>query len=186
MQLATEKDPEQVTETEVSARPQEVSSFCDKPRCLLTIVVVAIFISEALLMLALAAVEPLPLHIQALLDALLLVIIIFPAMYFLVLKPMRANIAARQQAAEQQARLVIELQKALTEVKTLSGMLPICSSCKKIRDDQGYWNQIEKYFSTHSEVNFTHGICPDCVKKLYPEFADEPDLMENKPEKDKK
>jgi len=64
------------------------------------------------------------------------------------------------------------LMEALAEVKTLSGLLPICASCKKIRDDSGYWNQIEKYVQEHSEATFSHGICPDCVKKLYPGFQD--------------
>ena len=63
-----------------------------------------------------------------------------------------------------------ELQKALSEVKTLRGFLPICSSCKKIRDDKGYWNQIESYIEARSEAEFSHGICPDCQKKLYPEL----------------
>ncbi|MBN2808791.1 MAG: cache domain-containing protein [Deltaproteobacteria bacterium] len=64
----------------------------------------------------------------------------------------------------------IQLEKALKEVKTLSGFLPICASCKKIRDDQGYWNKLEHYISKHSEAVFSHGICPDCAQKLYPEF----------------
>ncbi|HVN96375.1 MAG TPA: cache domain-containing protein [Syntrophorhabdaceae bacterium] len=63
-----------------------------------------------------------------------------------------------------------ELEKALSEVKKLSGLLPICSSCKKIRDDKGYWNQIESYIKDHSEAEFSHGICPDCTKKLYPDI----------------
>jgi len=63
-----------------------------------------------------------------------------------------------------------ELQKALSEVKTLRGFLPICSSCKKIRDDKGYWNQIESYIEARSEAEFSHGICPDCQKKLYPDL----------------
>ena len=54
-------------------------------------------------------------------------------------------------------------------MKQLSGFLPICASCKRIRDDTGYWNQIESYISAHSEAQFSHGICPDCIKKLYPE-----------------
>jgi GAF domain-containing protein len=62
-----------------------------------------------------------------------------------------------------------ELELTLSEVKTLQGFLPICASCKKIRDDKGYWNQIEKYISDHSDVQFSHGICPECAKKLYPE-----------------
>ena len=64
-----------------------------------------------------------------------------------------------------------ELQKALSEVKLLSGFLPICASCKKIRDDKGYWSQIETYIQQHSEAEFSHSICPDCVKKLYPKFG---------------
>ena len=63
-----------------------------------------------------------------------------------------------------------ELERALIDIKQLSGMLPICSSCKKIRNDDGYWQQIETYILDHSEVEFSHGICPDCAKKLYPEF----------------
>ena len=62
------------------------------------------------------------------------------------------------------------LLKALKEIKTLSGMLPICASCKKIRDDKGYWNQLELYISEHSSAEFSHGICPECSEKLYSEF----------------
>ena len=67
------------------------------------------------------------------------------------------------------AQLVDELQEAMAKVKLLSGFIPICASCKKIRDDKGYWSQIETYISQHSEAQFSHGICPNCVKKLYPE-----------------
>jgi hypothetical protein len=67
-------------------------------------------------------------------------------------------------------------KEALAEVKVLSGMLPICMSCKKIRDDQGYWNQIEGYIREHSEAEFTHGLCPVCLKKHYPEYCDEAPL----------
>lgn len=67
-------------------------------------------------------------------------------------------------------RLNSELEKALLEIKTLQCILPICSSCKKIRDDEGYWNQIEAYLRQHSDINFTHSICPDCAARLYPKF----------------
>jgi K+-sensing histidine kinase KdpD len=70
---------------------------------------------------------------------------------------------------DERKRLVEELQKAMSEVKQLSGILPICASCKQIRDDEGYWKQIESYISDHSEAQFSHGICPECLKKLYPE-----------------
>ena len=63
-----------------------------------------------------------------------------------------------------------EKEKALSEIKVLSGLLPICSSCKKIRDDRGYWSQIELYIRDHSEAVFSHSVCPECVKKLYPDL----------------
>lgn len=67
-------------------------------------------------------------------------------------------------------KLIEELQDALNEIKTLRGILPICASCKKIRDDKGYWNQIEEYIRARSDAEFSHGLCPDCAKKLYPGF----------------
>jgi len=73
---------------------------------------------------------------------------------------------------EEKEKLILDLQEALAKVKQLSGLLPICASCKKIRDDKGYWNQIETYISEHSEALFSHAICPECGKKLYPEYYD--------------
>lgn len=67
-------------------------------------------------------------------------------------------------------RKTTELEDALSKVKLLSGYLPICASCKKIRDDKGYWQEVESYIDKHSEAKFSHGICPDCIQKLYPEI----------------
>jgi PAS domain S-box-containing protein len=80
------------------------------------------------------------------------------------------DISERKRAEEERERLLLELQQALAEVKTLSGLLPICASCKKIRDDSGYWQQIEVYIRDHSEAEFTHGLCHDCAAKLYPDL----------------
>ena len=80
------------------------------------------------------------------------------------------DITERKHAEEEKERLIQELKKALKQVKTLSGLLPICASCKKIRDDQGYWQQIEGYFHEHSGVDFSHGLCPECCKILYPDI----------------
>jgi PAS domain S-box-containing protein len=77
------------------------------------------------------------------------------------------DVTERMLAERDRERLIAELTDALTNIKTLRGLLPICSSCKKIRDDHGYWNQIESYIKTHSEADFTHGICPDCIERLY-------------------
>jgi hypothetical protein len=70
-------------------------------------------------------------------------------------------------------KTVAELQDALANVNQLSGLLPICASCKKIRDDQGYWTQLEAYIKDHSEADFTHSICPDCTQKFYADMKKE-------------
>lgn len=74
------------------------------------------------------------------------------------------------QALERERGLRRSLEETLAQVKTLSGLLPICARCKKIRDDNGYWNQIEAFISAHSDADFTHGICPECSSALYPEM----------------
>ncbi|HID28799.1 MAG TPA: PAS domain-containing sensor histidine kinase [Desulfobacterales bacterium] len=80
------------------------------------------------------------------------------------------DITERKKAEEERERLIRALQEALTKVKTLSGLLPICASCKRIRNDQGYWEQIEAYIRDHSEAEFSHSVCPECSEKLYPEL----------------
>lgn len=77
------------------------------------------------------------------------------------------DVSEQKKAEGERIRLIQELETALAEIKTLSGMLPICSSCKKIRDDQGYWQQLETYIETHSQALFSHSICPVCSKALY-------------------
>ncbi len=74
----------------------------------------------------------------------------------------------KARAEKERKELTLSRQKALDEIKTLSGLIPICAACKKIRDDNGYWQAVEKYITERSNAQFTHGICPECVKKLYP------------------
>ncbi len=90
-------------------------------------------------------------------------------------KPLRvvgthSDITKRKEAEQENARLVGELRGALANVKVLSGLLPICASCKRIRDDKGYWGQIESYITKHSEAEFSHGYCPDCDEKHTADF----------------
>jgi two-component system, cell cycle sensor histidine kinase and response regulator CckA len=80
------------------------------------------------------------------------------------------DISKRKREEAEWMKLIQELTDALAHVKTLSGLLPICASCKKIRDDKGYWQQVETYIKDRSDADFTHGICPECVKRLYPEY----------------
>lgn len=85
------------------------------------------------------------------------------------------NISERKRFEAEREKLISELKEALKKVKTLSGLLPICASCKKIRDDKGYWNQIEAYITKHSDADFTHSICPDCAKRLYSDILPDSD-----------
>lgn len=80
------------------------------------------------------------------------------------------DISRRRKVEREKEQLIVSLEKALAEIKTLRGILPICCSCKKIRDDKGYWRQIEIYIKEHSGAEFSHGICPECIRKLYPDF----------------
>ena len=80
------------------------------------------------------------------------------------------DITKRKHAEEEREKLILELQDALADVKMLSGLVPICANCKKIRDDQGYWTQIESYIQDRSNAKFSHSICPDCAAKLYPNY----------------
>lgn len=84
------------------------------------------------------------------------------------------DITERRVAAAEREKLIAELTEALANVKTLQGLLPICASCKMIRDDEGKWNPVETYMRDRSSVEFTHGICPGCTKKLYPDYYKEP------------
>ncbi len=79
------------------------------------------------------------------------------------------EIERRKRLELEKEQLIRKLQQALSEIKTLQGFLPICASCKKVRDDDGYWQRIEKYIQDRSNARFSHGICPDCAKKLYPD-----------------
>jgi len=89
------------------------------------------------------------------------------------------DITERKRQELERLRLIQELTEALQRVKTLSGLLPICASCKKIRNDDGYWEQVETYIKRRSNAEFTHGICPDCVRTLYPEY--EARLLQDQP-----
>jgi hypothetical protein len=88
-----------------------------------------------------------------------------------VVRIKRAEDALREKEKEQQ-KLISELQEALAEIKTLKGFIPICASCKKIRDDEGYWNQLETYISKHTDAVFSHGICPECAEKYREEIKE--------------
>lgn len=90
-----------------------------------------------------------------------------------ILRSLNEEITKRLQSEKDIRNERNKLKDALGKVKTLSGLLPICASCKKIRDDKGYWNQIESYIRKHSEVDFSHSVCPECFAKLYSEYSED-------------
>ena len=106
---------------------------------------------------------------------------VFPFLVFLLLlfsfqQWRRISIKKNELLEKKQNELLeknMKLQKALSEIKQLTGIIPICSSCKNIRDDKGSWQQVEVYICDHTEADFSHGICPDCARKLYPELYKE-------------
>ncbi len=94
-----------------------------------------------------------------------LIFILFVYVAFGVMSGKMGNLHREVKKREQ------KLQAALVEIKKLSGIVPICAACKKIRDDEGYWHQVEAYVTAHSEAVFSHSICPECIKKLYPDYV---------------
>ena len=161
-----------ITERKSSQLPAVPSSQMDgiklvnKPGYLLLITAGSIFVSEILIMTVLRFVTPLSPFIEALMDAVLLSVTVFPVLYFFVFRLLNQHIAQRRLAEAEKDTLIAELHTALDEVKTLRGIIPICASCKKIRDDKGFWQQVEVYVSAHSEAMFSHGSCPECTEKI--------------------
>jgi len=117
-------------------------------------------------MIALRFVPPLPPFVEELIDAALLTFTVFPVLYFFIFRLLNRHITQQRLAEAEKDTLIAELHSALDEVKTLRGIVPICASCKKIRDDKGFWQQVEVYVSAHSEAMFSHGSCPECTEKL--------------------
>ncbi len=81
------------------------------------------------------------------------------------------DITERKKIEEERTKMIEQLNETLSKVRTLSGLLPICASCKKIRDDKGYWQKLETFVHEHSNAEFSHSICPDCMERLYPDFT---------------
>ncbi len=84
------------------------------------------------------------------------------------------DISEQRQAQREREALIARLQEAIAELKVLRGIIPVCSFCKKVRDDRGYWEQVEVYIKKHSDAKVSHGICPECLEKHYPGMSDEP------------
>jgi hypothetical protein len=131
------------------------------------ITILSILISVILRIIISFAVEAGEPLIPKIMIAALIPLIIAPIMSVIFVRLLKQI----DEAEQRNAQLVDELQAALAKAKTLSGLLPICASCKKIRDDAGYWHQVEVYIRDHAEVNFSHGLCPECAKAFQAQIA---------------
>ena len=150
-----------------AASPPPAIGFAN-PSHVLLITIAAIFIAEVMVMLFLDRLPPLSSSIRALFDGSILSLLLLPPLYVLVYRPLRLEIETRKKAECEKDALIVQLRKALAEVKALQGIIPICASCKNIRDDDGYWQGVESYIASRSQAEFSHGLCPGCVEKLYP------------------
>lgn len=133
----------------------------------------AVFVSEAVIMIVLRLLSPRLGEWVFILDAALLVLLIAPLLYLWHYRPLVLEMEERMRAEIEREQTVIELTAALERVQTLRGLLPICAWCKHIRDDQGYWQQLEMYLTENSDLEFSHGICPTCAEKLYQEMEED-------------
>ncbi len=140
------------------------------PFRLLLIIVVSIFVADVLVMFLFSLFPRFTLVQEAVLDASFLLLLTFPLLYVFFYRPFLLDIEERKKAEIEKDVTIVELRKTIDEVKVLKGFIPICAKCKKVRDDAGYWQQVETYIRDRSEVQFSHGICPTCSKELYPEL----------------
>lgn len=137
------------------------------PAGLLAITALSIFAAEAVVMLVLSVLpQGISLLAEALLDAVLLTLIVVPVLYFFFYRPLSSHMAERVKMEQGREKLIGELKAALERIKVLSGLLPVCASCKRIRDS-GSWVSMEKYISERSDAQFTHSICDECAERLY-------------------
>ena len=141
------------------------------PFRLLLIVAASVFIAEAFIMLFISSFYFIIPFKEVALDASLLLLLIIPVLYIFFYKPFLFDIEEREKAEIEKDAAIAKLEQAIAEIKVLKGFIPICANCKKIRDDAGYWQHVETYIRDRSEIEFSHAICPDCSKKLYPEFS---------------
>lgn len=137
------------------------------PARLFAVTALSIFVAEAAVMFVLSALPQIPLPVEALLDAVMLTLTVLPVLYFFFYRPLSTHMAERVRMEEGREKLIGELKTALERIKVLSGLLPVCASCKRIKDDAGGWVSMEKYISERSDAQFTHSICDVCAERLY-------------------
>jgi hypothetical protein len=138
------------------------------PFRILLLVATSMFISEVVITFLFSLFPQMTPAQEGILDSSLLLIFIVPLLYIFFYRPFLLDIKERKKVEMEKEATIVELKKAMDEIKILKGLIPICAKCKKVRDDAGYWQHIEVYVRERSEAEFSHGICPSCAKELYP------------------
>ena len=153
--------------------------FYNRPRYLVLFTSLLVFAVEATIMILIQYLPNIGPLQEAILDAAVLILVVFPVFHFVILKPIESHISDKARIESENNQLITELQKALREVQTLQGIIPICAWCKNIRTDDGYWQKVEIYISKHTRADFTHSICPQCADAIYeaelPNLSDTPE-----------
>jgi hypothetical protein len=143
-------------------------SYQDRPLFLLALLIGVVAVVDFGVILAVAHLFSVSGFLEAAIDSLALVAVAFPILLILVVRPLHQQIAWRKEKEVALRKTIEELEQSKAEIGQLRGLLPICASCKRIRDGDQQWILIEKYIEVRSEASFTHGICPECVRTLYP------------------
>jgi hypothetical protein len=157
-----------ITLPETGATAHKATHFQDRPLFLLAVLIGVVAVVDFGVILALAQLFPVSGFIEAAIDSLALVAVAFPVLLLLVVRPLRQQIAWRKEKELALRQTIAALEQSKAEIRQLRGLLPICASCKRIRDGDQQWVLLEKYIESRSEASFTHGICPECVRTLYP------------------
>jgi hypothetical protein len=140
----------------------------DRPMFLLVLVLLVMALGEYGVMVVLSSVAPSWVQRDALIDAVAIALLMFPVLLVLVVRPLQRQIAKRKETESSLRETIAALEEAAAQVRYLRGLLPICAACKRIRDTNGHWVQLEQYITTNSEASFTHGMCTDCSAEFYP------------------
>ena len=153
---------------ETGASAPKGTHFQDRPLFLLAVLIGVVAVVDFGVILAMAQLFSVAGFLEAVIDSLALVVVAFPALFLLVVRPLRQQIACRKEKELALRQTIAALEQSKAEIRQIRGLLPICASCKRIRDGDQQWVLLEQYIEARSDASFTHGICPECVRTLYP------------------
>ncbi len=135
------------------------------PIFLLSLTAISIFLAEMIIMYGLSKIPSISGRAEMLIDSLFLILSVSPILYFFMFRPLVHYV-------NEQKNIAADLRSAIDEIKILGTLIPMCASCGKMRNDSGYWQVLDMYLKENAKARITHGICPDCIENLYPDYYD--------------